>query len=127
MPANTRTTDTSSSGKRQARLLRIAAAAVLLLGIFGGDAVYWLGMRSPALSDDPSVVGYDKKEARQMGILAGNQGLWVDELAQDLKHPGTQAVIIVVAAALVAGGCLYVARLLDNRGDPARETSLPQG
>jgi hypothetical protein len=98
---------------------------VLLLGIFGADAVYWLGMRSPDVSDDPSVVGYDKKQARQMGTLFGQQSLLIDEWWHDLKHPGTQAAIIVVTAALAAGGCLYLARLMDQADKGPGETELP--
>jgi len=87
---------------------------VLLLGIFGADAVYWLGTRSADLSHDPSVVGFDKSEARQIGILYGNQGLLIEGWLHKLKHPGTQACLVVVTAVLIAGGCLYFARLLDQ-------------
>jgi hypothetical protein len=40
----------------------------------------------------------------------------VEGWANDLQRPGTQALIIVVTAALIAGGCLYIARLLDSAG-----------
>jgi hypothetical protein len=104
-----------SSLRRQALLLRIIAAVVLLLGIFGADAIYWAGTRKPQDTRfDPSVVGYDKKQERQMGVLFGNQGQWLDEWAHRLKHPGTEAVIVAVIGGAVASGCLYVARLMDR-------------
>jgi len=59
------------------------------------------------------MVGYDKSEQRQMGILYGKQGELVEDWSNDLKQPSTQAIIIIMAAVLVAGGCFYFARLLD--------------
>jgi hypothetical protein len=95
------------------------AAGVLLLGIFGADAVYWLGMRSPDLSNNPLIGGNEKAEARQMGILYGNQALWIKRWTDELKKPGAQAILTVAAGALVAGGCFYVARLLDHYDEHA--------
>ena len=59
------------------------------------------------------MVGYGKPEERQMEILYGKQGELIEDWSNDLKQPGTQAVIIIVAAALFSGGCFYFARLLD--------------
>jgi hypothetical protein len=98
--------------------LRIIAAVVLLLGIVGAEVIYLRG-RSADGSDDASMLGYDKAQARQVGTLYGQQGVIVQEWSDDLKQPGTQAGIVVGAAALVAGGCFYVARLLENDVDPA--------
>jgi hypothetical protein len=95
----------------------MAAAIILLLGIFGADAAYWLGTRSADLSGDPSVVGYDKTQVRQMGILYGKQALWIEEWRHKLKHPGPQACVILAASVLAAGGCFYFARLLDAAGE----------
>ena len=85
----------------------------MLLGIVGAGIVYWLGTRSPDLSGDLSMTGYDKPERRQMAMLYGKQGQLIEDWSNDLKQPGTQAVIIIVAAVLVAGGCFYFARLWD--------------
>ena len=63
------------------------------------------------------MVGYDKPEQRQMGILYGKQGELIEDWSNDLKQPGTQSVIIVVAAALVSASCFYFARLLDYDGE----------
>lgn len=87
---------------------------MLLLGIAGEAMVYCLEKPSASLSNDPSMLGYDKKQARQLATLYGNQAVLVQKWADELKQPGTQALIIVVAAALVAGGCFYIARLLDQ-------------
>jgi hypothetical protein len=113
MTANNETPGPISSAKRRGRRLRITAAIVLLLGIFGADLVYWLGTHSARLSDDPSLMGNEKAQSRQEEILYGKQSVLIDEWSHDLKRPGTQALIIVVTAALVAGGCFYFARLLD--------------
>ena len=84
---------------------------MLLLGVFSAGIVYWLGTRSPDLSDDLSMAGYDKPEQRQMGILYGKQGELIESWSNDLRQPGTQAFIIVAAAVLVAGVCFYFARI----------------
>jgi hypothetical protein len=117
MTANTDTPVPISSDRRRARWLRITAAVVLVLGIFGADLVYWLGTRS---ADSPNllpVIGDDKAVTRQAETLFGKQPELVEELGRDLKRPGTQATIVVVTAVLLAGGCFYVARLMDHGGE----------
>jgi flagellar basal body-associated protein FliL len=104
----------ASSSKRRARKLRIIGVIVLTLGIVSAGIVYWIGTRSPDVSDDLSMVGYNKPARRQMAILYGKQGELVEDWANNLKQPGTQAIIIVVAAVLVASGCFYFARLSDG-------------
>jgi len=89
----------------------MAGVIVLALGIAGAGLVYWLGTRSPDVSDDLSMVGYNKAQTRQMEQLYGKSGLLIDEWFDDLKQPGTQATIIVAVSALIAGGCFYFARL----------------
>jgi flagellar basal body-associated protein FliL len=98
---------------RRARKLRIIGIIVLTLGIAGAGIVYWLGTRSPDVSDDLSMTGYNKPEQRQMAILYGKQGELIEDWSDDLKQPSTQVIIIVVAAILVASGCFYFARLHD--------------
>jgi hypothetical protein len=120
MTANIETPGPGSSGRRRALRLRIIGAVVLLLGIVGAEMIYWRG--TPDLSDDPSMLGYDKAESRQAGILYGQQGVVVQEWSNALKQPGTQAVIILVAAAVVAVGCFYFARLSANEGKHADKT-----
>jgi len=114
MTANNKMPVPMSSAKRRARRLRVTAAIVLLLGIFGADGVYWLGTRSGEVSDDPAMMGNEKEQSRQEGILYGKQAVLIDNWTDDLKQPGTQALLIVVTAALVAGGCFYFAHLLDH-------------
>ena len=114
---NEKTPSPISSSRQQARRLRIIAVIVLLLGIAGAGMVYWLGTRSADLSDDSSMLGYNKPEERQMAILYGKGGELIEDWSNDLKQPGTQAIIIVVASALVAAGCFYFARLLDDGGE----------
>ena len=60
------------------------------------------------------MVGYNKPAERQMAILYGKQGELIEDWSNDLKQPGTQAIIIVVTAVLIAGACFYFARLLDH-------------
>ena len=108
---NEKTSNPVSLSKRRARRLKIIGIVILLSGIISAGIVYWT--RSPDLSDDLSMIGYNKPAQRQMEILYGKQGELIEDWSDDLKQPGTQAVVIIVAAALVAGGCFYFARLLD--------------
>ncbi len=127
MNADNKSPGLVAAARRRARRLRIVAVAVLLLGIFGADAVYWLGTRSANESDNPLGAGYNKAQARQAEILYGKQALLFDEWSQELKHPGTQACVLFVAAALAAAGCFYFAHLLEPDDEPADETPRPHG
>jgi len=118
MSVNDKTPGPVSPSKRRARRFRITGIIVLMLGIVSAGIVYWIGMRSADLSDDPSMVGYDRAETQQMGILYGKSGELTENWSNDLKQPGTQAIIITVASALVAAGCFYFARLSDNDDEP---------
>jgi hypothetical protein len=100
-----------NQGMRQARRLRITAAVVLLLGIFGAELVYWLRTRSVDSPDLLPVAGEDKGATRQAEMMMGRQAVFMEEWGRGLQRPGTQAVIILVSAGLVAGGCFYFARL----------------
>ena len=101
-----------SSPKRAARL-RMIGILVLLLGIGGAGVVYWLGTRSPDVSDNLSMVGYNKARTRQMGMLYGKMGPVIEKWFDELKQPGTQAEIIITVSILIAAGCFYFARLSD--------------
>ncbi len=105
----------------------MAGVGILVLGIVVAGAVYWLGMRSPDVADDSSMLGYDRPAERQMETLYGKQGDLIEEWSNDLKQPGTQAVIIILSAALVAGCCFYFARLLDYDADHADGTGTDHG
>jgi hypothetical protein len=102
------TTSISSPGQR-ARRLRIVAVFILLLGIAGAEVVYLFGNEPGRMPDDPSLLGYDKAQARQVGTLYGQQGVIAQEWSDELKQPRTQAIIILGIAGLAAGACLYVA------------------
>ena len=117
MTVNDKTSGPHLSFKRGARL-RMIGIIVLVLGIGSAGVVYWMGTRSPDLSDDLSMVGYNKAKKRQMGMLYGKMGPVIEHWLDDLKQPGTQAEIIVVASILIAAGCFYFARLLDHDNEP---------
>ena len=102
-----------SPARRRACRLRLAGIIVLVAGIIGAGVVYWLGTRAADMSGNPSMVGFDKAEQRQMGMLYGKQGELIEDWTNDLKQPGTQAGIIAATAVLIAAGCFYFARLSD--------------
>ena len=99
---------------RHSKLLRAIGVSVLVLGIAAAGMVYWIGTRSPDVSDDPSMAGFTKARDRQMEILYGKMGSVMEKWSDDLKEPGTQAILILTVAALGAYGCFYFARLPDD-------------
>jgi len=113
MTANGQTSGPHSPSQKSARL-RMIGIIVLVMGISGAGTVYWLGTRSPDFTDDLSMLGYNKAQQRQMGMLYGKMGPAIDDWLDDLKHPGTQATLIVVVSGLIAAGCFYFAPWLDN-------------
>jgi hypothetical protein len=113
MTVNGKTTSSNSSFKLRARL-RMIGVIVLLLGISSACIVYWIGTRSADLIDDPLLAGYSKAESRQIEILIGKMGLLMVNFIDALKRPDTQAFIIAATSTLIAFGCFYFARLLDN-------------
>ncbi len=122
MSANEMAASPVSPAKRRARRLRMTGIVVLVLGLGGAGVVYWLGTRSADVSDDLSMVGYDKSEQRQMGILYGKQGELIENWTNDLKQPDTQAFIIAAGSMFIASGCFYFARLSDFDDIPVDET-----
>lgn len=118
MTANNSQNGPVRSDQRRGRL-RLIGVSVLLAGLAGAGMVYWLGTRSPDLSDDLSMVGYNRAERRQMGQLYGKMGTFIEDWSDDLKRPGNQAALIAGFAVVVAAGCFYFARLLgdENRTD----------
>jgi hypothetical protein len=101
---------------RRQRQLKAIGVSVLLLGISSACLVYWIGTRSPDLSDDISMVRFNKAESRQMAMLYGKMGLLIEDWTNDLKQPDTQAMLIVTTSILIALGCFYLARLSDDVG-----------
>jgi hypothetical protein len=94
---------------------------LLVLGLGSAGMVYWLESRAPDHSDDPAMVGFNRSEERQMGILYGKQGELIEDLTNSLKQPGTQAWLIALAAGIVAAGCFYFARILEAEAKAADE------
>jgi hypothetical protein len=107
-------TSSPDSSSKRSRRLKIIGVIVLLFGISSACLVYWMGTRSPNLSDDLSMVGFNKAESRQMGMLYGKMGLLIEDWINELKRPGTQATLIASASILIAFGCFYFARLSDD-------------
>lgn len=105
--------------RRRARRFRTAAGVVLALGIIIAGAVYWLSPRPSDDSNDPAMLGYNRATDRQMAVLYGKQGQLIEELENTLKEPGPQAILIVIAAAIVAGVCFFAARVLESEADNA--------
>ncbi|HLX94742.1 MAG TPA: hypothetical protein VKU37_03270 [Verrucomicrobiae bacterium] len=94
--------------------LRMIGIIVLLLGLAGAGAVYWIGTHSGEPNEDELLPGNARAESHQMGLLYGRMGIMISQWSDDLKQPGTQAILMAGASLLVAAGCFYFARLSDD-------------
>jgi hypothetical protein len=99
--------------RQRVRRYRVAALVILLLGLAGAGTLYWLKARPLDYSSDPALLGFDRAERQQMGVLYGKQGELVEELDDTLRKPGTQASLIILGAAVVALGCFQFSRVLE--------------
>lgn len=102
--------------REKARLKKIGIL-ILLLGLVSAGLLYWIRARpeNPAL--EQYLQDESRVESRQMQTLYGTSGNVMQEFVRALKRPGTQAIIIIVATALISGACFYLARPFpeDNR------------
>jgi len=113
------TSSNPSAARRRVRRYRIAGLVLLFLGLAGAGFVYWRGTQAAESSDDPAMVGFNRRQERQMGLLYGKQGRFIEDLSNSLQQPGTQAVLIAAAAAVVAAGCFRFASILEHEAQNA--------
>jgi len=104
--ANERIADPAAR-KHRVRLRRIGALT-LTLGLAAAGIVYWHGTRSEDFSGDPSMAGFDRARAHQMGVMYGKSGQMVDDLVDALKRSEVQAGLIAAVSGLFALGCFYL-------------------
>ncbi len=88
------------------------------MGILSAGLVYWIGSRAEDLSNDPAMLRFNDATQRQMGNLYGHSGVMIDEWMDDLRQPGTQAILILVVSGLVAAVCFYFARQVALDDEP---------
>jgi hypothetical protein len=100
---------TSAVLHKRRRRLRAIGTIVLLIGLSSAGIVYWVGTHSARLEDDPMMVGYSRPQERNMELLYGKMGRTIEDLSDDLKRPGTQAVLIAGVSVVIAAGCFYLA------------------
>jgi hypothetical protein len=90
---------------------------VLLLGLAAAGAVYWIRTHSGEPTDDELLAGNARAESHQMGVLYGKMGILILQWSDDLKQPGAQAILIAGVSILIAAGCFYFARRLDDNAE----------
>lgn len=108
------------SSRKQQKRLRVIGILVLFLGLVCAGAIYWTGTHSTEPSEDELLPGNARAESHQMELLYGKMGLLTMELSDDLKQPGTQALLIAIGSVLAAAGCFYFARLMDDDTENCR-------
>lgn len=123
---NNNTAIPHDSSRLRARLRGIGVI-VLLLGLTAAGVVYWMGTHGPEGpegidgTDERLLAGPSRAERHQVGLLYGKFGLRILDMMNGLKRHGTQAVIVAAAliliAGLIAGGCVYIAHVMDRDDD----------
>lgn len=98
--------------RRRVRRYRLAALVILVLGLAGAAVVYWVRSRQVDIPDDPAMLGFDRATERQLGVLYGKQGQLIEALNNWVKQPGTQALLVAAAAAIVASVLFQASRVL---------------
>ena len=94
--------------KKSIHLKRAGSIILAVLAFSPPEFIYWLGTRNNDFSSDPSMQGFNRAEQRQMGQLYGSSGEMIEDWTDDLKQPGTQAVLIlIVSGSGRSRGCFY--------------------
>jgi hypothetical protein len=125
MTADEKQPDPGMVASGRARRLKTIGCFILLLGGVCAAVVYWQGQRAAAM-DDPAMLGFNRAERRQMDVMYGKMGSSINDLGDELKQPNTQAVLIVVGAVILAGGCFFFARLPAGDDKMKDEIGWPQ-
>jgi hypothetical protein len=94
--------------------LRRVGMTILVMGLVIAALVYWLGSRSAEPTDNLAMVGYNRAQSQQMGVLFGKSGLVIDDLFASLKRPEVQARWIAGLSIVIALICFYLGRPLDE-------------
>lgn len=111
---------------RNVQRLRIAAVVVMILGLVGVGIVYWLAYRTDNGSANRLAMDYYKKDQLQLEKMYGAQGTLAADIYTALRQPGTQAIIILVTAALIAGGCLFFSKLPEHKPTSGSTVKPPE-
>jgi hypothetical protein len=99
------------------RKLRLIGGSVWILGIVSAGFLYWMRTHSLDPADDSTVAEPNRVEIRQIGILYGSMGNVIDSLSADLKRPGPQAFLILLASTVIAAGFFYLSHPLPASED----------
>jgi hypothetical protein len=116
-----------SARSTPANRLRFIGSGVLVLGLTAAYVFYRVRSQSIAPSMDDLLPGYSERSARQTGIIMGGFVVSLLQLADKLKEPDTQALIIAGATVLVALCCFRIAWLMDRPADDEQRVAGSDG
>lgn len=111
-----------SSSSRRSATLNVVGALILLLGFAGAGIVYGIGQNRAAGRaatgdgswQDGSLAATDSKSfSHDVEMYNGTAGILVMKwwnLCDELKKPGSVAIMIAAGSAIAAGGCFMAAK-----------------
>jgi hypothetical protein len=104
----------SRAVRRQAARLRIVATLILVVGVAGAGVLYWIKTRDAAPTLEDLMPGSTAARERQVGIMLGTLGVNLLEGWAYLQRPGSEAILIIAVAVVVALGCFRIAWVLEQ-------------
>jgi hypothetical protein len=126
-PANQRAAKLPPAVQQRARRYRLAAAVILSAGLVSAGLLYWLCQPEADYSDDPSMIGFNRPAERAMESLYGKQGQLIEGLNDWLSQRGSQALLVVVGAGILAVICFQFARVVEHEAMMAEEAGRSAG
>jgi hypothetical protein len=100
--------------RRAVRRLRTIGILVIAAGISAASLTYWLETRRATPSIEDLLPGSRAAAARQNGLLYGRGVESLIEVFHDLKEPGGQAILIVLASVVGAATCFRAAWIREH-------------
>jgi|GEM_PF-6918533 hypothetical protein len=97
--------------------LRKVGLVILVVGFTLAALIYLTGSNPEDFSSDPATARAYKNQSQEIQLNYGHSGLVMNQLADDLKQPATQAILLLIISTVSACACFYLARFPKRHSD----------